>query len=80
MIMTTAERSKWDEQLDEVYQSHEIGVERFKSVGEWGECRMLGVGYCKTKKGENEFAPMCWRLCHFHTTNCSNTSRLRSLN
>ncbi|GMH48531.1 hypothetical protein TrLO_g4560 [Triparma laevis f. longispina] len=50
MIMTTAERSKWDEQLDEVYQSHEIGVERFKSVGEWGECRMLGVGYCKTKK------------------------------
>ena len=53
LIMDLEERSKWDIQIDDVYEAHtfhDLAAANAAVGFAFGDCYRLGVGYCRTKK------------------------------
>ncbi|KAL3904015.1 MAG: hypothetical protein SGILL_010229 [Bacillariaceae sp.] len=53
LIMNLKERSKWDIQIDDVYEAHtfyDLAAVNAAMGFAYGDCCRLGVGYCRTKK------------------------------
>ena len=52
-IMDLDQRSKWDIQIDDVYEAHtfhDLAAANAAMGFAYGDCSRLGVGYCRTKK------------------------------
>jgi hypothetical protein len=53
LIMNLEERSKWDVQIQDVFEAHKIKDLSAANAAmgfAYGDCYRLGVGYCRTKK------------------------------
>jgi hypothetical protein len=53
LIMDLEERSKWDIQIEDVYEAlsfHDLAAANAAMGFAYGDCYRLGVGYCRTKK------------------------------
>ena len=53
LIMDLEERSKWDIQIQDVFEAHKIRDLPAANAAmgfAYGDCYRLGVGYCRTKK------------------------------
>lgn len=52
-IMNLEQREKWDPQIEQVYEIHPLRdldeANIAMGFGKYGDCKVLGVGYCRTK-------------------------------